>query len=545
MRELADCDDDFQYHDLARRTELLAAALGDEGHGELAYRALVLFARHAGDDGKRTPLQRDAAMDHLQRLATRHAPRRARRPRLRGRHRVEPRGDAGAAAPREQRRADAVPRRRARDRAEPARPDPRHPDRDGRGRAARAAARVRERRAAPRCAPRRASPASCRARARWRPLAALLEGREASLRQEAAKALVRIGDARAIDVLVRAPRERGRRTCRTSPPSASAPRATRARPRRCSPRCAAPSVGGATTSRRSWCAPSAGSGAPEAAGDLAALLAPPRPALSRRLARAQARGRRRARPRPRRRGARRPRRSRPRPRPAAPPRRPERPRTPRRRDPLSCAHLTPPRRTPRRALRGVAASGAKGAARSEPQASGAPCAGRPDSRRHSRARKAGLLASRGARPRHRLRGAAARAGRVRRGRRVRVPGRHARAARRAARPRGAARAGRGARRRARRGRAAAPHGRPRRARGARGARRSPPPLGEATGLPVDTFDERWTTREAERSLREQGLVGRRGQEAAARSSTASRRRCILQAYLARPARAAAPEPEVR
>ena len=34
-------------------------------------------------------------------------------------------------------------------------------------------------------------------------LAELLEGPEASLRQEAAKALVRIGDARAVDVLVR------------------------------------------------------------------------------------------------------------------------------------------------------------------------------------------------------------------------------------------------------------------------------------------------------------------------------------------------------
>ena len=35
-------------------------------------------------------------------------------------------------------------------------------------------------------------------------------------------------------------------------------------------------------------------------------------------------------------------------------------------------------------------------------------------------------------------------------------------------------------------------------------------VGEATGLPVETLDERWTTREAERSLREQGMVGRRG-----------------------------------
>jgi putative Holliday junction resolvase len=35
-------------------------------------------------------------------------------------------------------------------------------------------------------------------------------------------------------------------------------------------------------------------------------------------------------------------------------------------------------------------------------------------------------------------------------------------------------------------------------------------VAEATGLRVETYDERLTTREAERSLREQGLVGRRG-----------------------------------
>ena len=35
LRELADCEDDFQYHDLARRAEILATALADEGHGDL------------------------------------------------------------------------------------------------------------------------------------------------------------------------------------------------------------------------------------------------------------------------------------------------------------------------------------------------------------------------------------------------------------------------------------------------------------------------------------------------------------------------------
>jgi len=45
---------------------------------------------------------------------------------------------------------------------------------------------------------------------------------------------------------------------------------------------------------------------------------------------------------------------------------------------------------------------------------------------------------------------------------------------------------------------------------ARAARAFAAAVGEATGLPVETFDERWTTREAERSLQAQGLVGRRG-----------------------------------
>jgi putative pre-16S rRNA nuclease len=40
--------------------------------------------------------------------------------------------------------------------------------------------------------------------------------------------------------------------------------------------------------------------------------------------------------------------------------------------------------------------------------------------------------------------------------------------------------------------------------GARAAERFAAALGEATGLPVETLDERWTTREAERSLRERG-----------------------------------------
>jgi putative Holliday junction resolvase len=57
-------------------------------------------------------------------------------------------------------------------------------------------------------------------------------------------------------------------------------------------------------------------------------------------------------------------------------------------------------------------------------------------------------------------------------------------------------------------------------------------LGEATGLPVDTYDERWTTREAERSLQEQGYVGKRGKKKAALVDTVAAT-LILRSYLAR------------
>ena len=37
-------------------------------------------------------------------------------------------------------------------------------------------------------------------------------------------------------------------------------------------------------------------------------------------------------------------------------------------------------------------------------------------------------------------------------------------------------------------------------------------LHRTTGLPVDLIDERWTTLEAERSLREAGMTGKRGRK---------------------------------
>jgi len=45
--------------------------------------------------------------------------------------------------------------------------------------------------------------------------------------------------------------------------------------------------------------------------------------------------------------------------------------------------------------------------------------------------------------------------------------------------------------------------------GARQARRFAAALAEATGVPVDTLDERWTTREAQRSLDEAGPRSRK------------------------------------
>ena len=164
---------------------------------------MVLFARHAGDDGKRTPLQRDAAMDHLQRLASG----------MRLGELVD-----RACAPHTESSLEAtqvllrlgssvVPMlfRAVEREADPNRRGQLHGILIAMGEAAmpelmrafenrepvsvRAAARLAGELQSPKAVP---------------PLAALLEGADASLRQEAAKALVRIGDARAIDVLVRA-----------------------------------------------------------------------------------------------------------------------------------------------------------------------------------------------------------------------------------------------------------------------------------------------------------------------------------------------------
>jgi HEAT repeat protein len=202
LAELGDCEDDFQYHDMARRAEQLSSALAEEGYGDLAYRALVVFARHSGDDGKRTALQRDAAMDHLQRLATG-----ARLAELIDRAcapETEPSLEAtqvllrlgSSVVPMLFRAAEreSEPNRRGQIHGiliamgEAALPEVLRAFESGELPAVRGAARLSGELQNPRAVA---------------PLAALFEGPEASLRQEAAKALVRIGDPRAIDALVR------------------------------------------------------------------------------------------------------------------------------------------------------------------------------------------------------------------------------------------------------------------------------------------------------------------------------------------------------
>jgi putative Holliday junction resolvase len=65
-------------------------------------------------------------------------------------------------------------------------------------------------------------------------------------------------------------------------------------------------------------------------------------------------------------------------------------------------------------------------------------------------------------------------------------------------------------------------------------------LAEATGLPVDTLDERWTTVEAQRALRAAGVKARRQREIV--DSVAAT--ILLRTYLARLANRAGPEEPV-
>jgi HEAT repeat protein len=70
LSELERCTEDFRYNDLARRAEQLASSLADEGRSEAGIRAIRLFVQHAGDAAKRSPRQRDVASEQLERLVT-------------------------------------------------------------------------------------------------------------------------------------------------------------------------------------------------------------------------------------------------------------------------------------------------------------------------------------------------------------------------------------------------------------------------------------------------------------------------------------------
>jgi len=70
LGDLERCTEDFRYNDLARRAAQLAGSLSDEGRSEAGIRAIRLFVQHAGDAAKRTPRQREVASEQLERLAT-------------------------------------------------------------------------------------------------------------------------------------------------------------------------------------------------------------------------------------------------------------------------------------------------------------------------------------------------------------------------------------------------------------------------------------------------------------------------------------------
>jgi HEAT repeat protein len=68
LRELEVCEEDFKYNDLARRAGSLAASLSDEGRSEAGIRAVRLFVQHSGDTAKCSPRQREIATEQLERL---------------------------------------------------------------------------------------------------------------------------------------------------------------------------------------------------------------------------------------------------------------------------------------------------------------------------------------------------------------------------------------------------------------------------------------------------------------------------------------------
>jgi hypothetical protein len=68
LREMDDCDERFKYVDIARRVVTIAERLSEEGRLEEGYRVILELARHAGDDAKRPASQSELAAEYLSSL---------------------------------------------------------------------------------------------------------------------------------------------------------------------------------------------------------------------------------------------------------------------------------------------------------------------------------------------------------------------------------------------------------------------------------------------------------------------------------------------
>jgi HEAT repeat protein len=64
LEQLEDCEDEIDYRDLGQHVLSFASQLVQEGQLEPCFRAMVVLARHAGDDAKRSYAQRESAI-HL------------------------------------------------------------------------------------------------------------------------------------------------------------------------------------------------------------------------------------------------------------------------------------------------------------------------------------------------------------------------------------------------------------------------------------------------------------------------------------------------
>ncbi len=70
LREMDDCEDRAKYADIARRVVVIAERLSEEGRLDDSYRVILELARHAGDDSKRPAGQAELAAEHLSSLTT-------------------------------------------------------------------------------------------------------------------------------------------------------------------------------------------------------------------------------------------------------------------------------------------------------------------------------------------------------------------------------------------------------------------------------------------------------------------------------------------